>query len=381
MSMAYDRETDVRDASDSPLIVGLIVSCIVHFLLFVLVPAWTPNLGVDIYSLDEGGIIQLEALRPSTGVGEKPSTSGLPSGRPETVVNPGKPGTESLGQEKSQNQVVQVEQGPAEPESGPKGTVQIAEVKPQAGPVKVQDSDRPASKPVEAGQVEVKQAEPKPAAAHSSESKASGTDKAGVTGVLTSQAGTVEVKAQSQPGSSPASASEPPAVKPPAETPREASNENAPASAPKASEASGAGASTGVSGSEGGKESVATATGGGSSPVAGDTPQQGMSGMSMVLSTHKPSYPKNAQNARAKGQVKVLIRVSPDGAPVSVTVVESTGDTSFGFDSYVVKTIEKGWRFKSASSEYEFELTFKFDLDAATPVKIEDGDVRFITQR
>lgn len=404
MSRAYDRETDVRDASDKPLIVGFIVSLLVHLLVLMLVPAWTPNLGMDVYSLDEGGIIQLEALRPSTGVGEELSTSGLPSGRPGMAESPDKPAGEGLSQEKSQAHAVQVQEKPsgpkAEPEAEPedelKETVQMAEIKPQPEHVKVQDSARPAAKPVEEKPVEVKpteakqvapKSESKPAAAPSPEPKAYGTDKSGVSGVLTSQAGTVAVKTQPQSGLSSTGAPELPAAKPSSEAAKEASiaaasdgaeEEGAPAAAPKVSGVSGAGPSSGTGAGAVG----ASGTGGvGSSPVAGDAPQQGVSGMSMVLSAHKPAYPKNAQNARAKGQVRVLIRVSPDGNPVSVTVVESSGDTGFGFDMYVVKTIEKGWRFKTASSEYELELTFRFDLDAKEPVKIEGGDVRFITQR
>lgn len=366
MSKAFGREMDVRDASDRPLIVGFIISLFVHLLVLMLVPAWTPKMGMDVYSLDQGGIVQLEALRPSTGIGEEPSTSGLPSGRPETAVNPGKRGDEGSGQDRAEDQAVQVEERPA---SRP------AEVKP-AEP-----------KPAAARPVAPKLA-PKAAAAPSPEPKASGTDKAGVSGVLTSQAGTVAVRTQPQSESSSKTAPEPSAAKPPSEASDAAGSEGGQEASEKTSQVPQAAASSGTapgaagdSGPGGGKESAKQGAGGGSSPVAGDAPQQGMSGMSMVISAHKPSYPKNAQNARAKGEVKVLIRVSPSGTPMSVTVVESSGDPRFGFDTYVVRTIEKGWRFATTDSEYEFELTFRFDLDAKEPVTVEDGDVRFISGR
>jgi TonB family protein len=86
----------------------------------------------------------------------------------------------------------------------------------------------------------------------------------------------------------------------------------------------------------------------------------------MVARKRIPVYPKNAANQNVEGTVKLRVDVSSKGHIKGVRILKSSGNGNL--DGVAKLTVERGWNFHVAITDYTVFLTVNFK---AEDVKVE----------
>ncbi|MCK8817702.1 energy transducer TonB [Natroniella sulfidigena] len=92
-----------------------------------------------------------------------------------------------------------------------------------------------------------------------------------------------------------------------------------------------------------------------------------------------PSYPKDAANLAQEGTVRLLVTVKSDGEIKEVELLESAENSQF--NNVAELTVERGWQFKPAESDYQIELLVDFKYtDQQSDVELEFIDLFFVEE-
>ncbi|WP_408956074.1 energy transducer TonB [Natroniella sp. ANB-PHB2] len=92
-----------------------------------------------------------------------------------------------------------------------------------------------------------------------------------------------------------------------------------------------------------------------------------------------PSYPKDAANLAQEGTVRLLVTVKSNGEVKDVEILESAENSQF--NNVAELTVERGWQFKQAESDYQIELNVDFNyIDQQSNVELEFIDLFFVEE-
>lgn len=97
-------------------------------------------------------------------------------------------------------------------------------------------------------------------------------------------------------------------------------------------------------------------------------------GMGMVIGFgQKPTYPKNALNEGAEGEVLVRVLIKKDGSIGNTQLLKKSGDSRL--DDAAVKSLKREWVFKPSTEDYFIDINFIF-VDYDTDYKLLNSATR-----
>lgn len=97
-------------------------------------------------------------------------------------------------------------------------------------------------------------------------------------------------------------------------------------------------------------------------------------GMGMVIGFgQKPTYPKNALNEGAEGEVLVRVLIKKDGSIGNTELLKRSGDSRL--DEAAVKSLKREWVFKPNTEDYFIDIKFEF-IDYDTDYKLLNSATR-----
>lgn len=299
----------------------ILISVVLHAILFFAIPDLSSLLQVDAPGLAGGGVIQVMHVETSVNPRPSPVTDRLSQTAVPRVTEP-RPQAEKPPQEKA-----------------------IAQ--PQVPKVSEPQVEQP--KPAEV----IQEADPEPAALEVPETP----DEAGRGELLTSPDGpevVVEVEARE-------------AITPPVE------GRPDPEPKPASQQASGTGPAT-----EGASdESGVTESGKGTAETAPPAPPPPASGRELHGGGGIPTYPKNAEHDGVEGVVFVTIEVSASGVLKNVALEKSSGDQRLDFQA--VRYIEGVWTFANQPYDYRMQVAVVFSREDNRFVSnVEYGEVSWL---
>ncbi|MCK8827950.1 energy transducer TonB [Natroniella acetigena] len=92
-----------------------------------------------------------------------------------------------------------------------------------------------------------------------------------------------------------------------------------------------------------------------------------------------PSYPKDAANLAQEGTVRLLVTIKSNGEVKDVEILDSAENSQF--NNVAELTVERGWIFKPAESDYQIELVVDFKYtDQQSNVELEFIDLFFVEE-
>lgn len=299
----------------------ILISIVLHAILFFVIPDIDSLLPVDAPGLAGGGVIQV--MHVETSVNPRPS-----------------PVTDRL----SQTTVPRVTEPRPQAEEPPQPQAIAQPVVPEVAAPQVEQP-----KPAEP----IQEVEPEPATPEVPEVP----DDAGRGELLTSPDGP-EVVVEGEPRE---------AVQPPVEARPE------PEPRPASQQASGTG--TGTEGAN--DEAGVTESGAGTAVTAPPAPPPPASGRELHGGGGVPTYPKNAEHDGVEGVVFVSIEVSASGVLQKVALEKSSGDERLDFQA--VRYIEGVWTFASQPYDYGMQVAVVFSREDNRFVSnVEYGEVRWL---
>jgi len=329
---------------DAPLNRFILISIILHAILFFALPDLGSLLEVDAPGLAGGGVVQVMHVETSVNPRQSPVTDPLSQSTVPRVTEPrpqiDEPPQEQATAEPEEAQVpeAQVEQAsPVEPD--PEPVTEVEPVEPEVPEMAEEVPEVP----------EVPEAPEVPEVPEVPENVEQGE-------LLTSPEGP-EVVVETEPR-------EP--VQPPAQTRPEPQE--------RPSDQSGSG-----TGTEGASDESGTAQSGtGTAETAPPAPPPPASGRDLH-GGGAPLYPKNAEHDQVEGIVFLAIDVSAAGVLQEVTLERGSGDERLDFQA--VSHIQNRWFFESQPYDYRMEVAVVFakegDSNRIVP-RLEYGEVSWL---
>ncbi len=299
----------------------ILISVVLHAILFFAIPNIESLLQVDAPGLAGGGVIQVMHVETSVNPRPSPVTNRLSQTTVPRVTEP-----RPQAEQPPQQQAIAQPQVPAIPEP------QVEQPKPAE---------------------QIQEVEPEPAAPEVPEVP----DEPGRGELLTSPDGPeVVVEAETREE-----------VQPPVEAPPE------PEPRPASQHASGTG-----TGTEGASDELGvTESGEGTAETAPPAPPPPASGRELHGGGGIPTYPKNAEHDGVEGVVFVSIEVSATGVLQKVALDKSSGDERLDFQA--VRYIEGVWTFASQSYDYRMQVAVVFSREDNRFVSnVEYGEVSWL---
>ena len=310
----------------------VLISVVLHALLFFTLPNLGSRLEVDVPGMAGGGVIQIMHVERSVNPRPSPTTDPLSQGTVPRVTEP-KP----LPDQPAQEDAVAQPQRPEEAEP-------LVE---RASPETPEPEPTPDPEPTVP---EEEQPTPEPPREEVLEEEGAGE-------LISSEAGP-EVAAEPQ-------ARE--AIDPPAE-PRPEPEEEKPVS----QNVSGSGTGTGGSDDEPGTAQSGTGT----AETAPPPPPPPASGRGLH-GGGVPTYPKNAEHDGVEGVVVLVIEVSADGQLLNVILERSSGDQRL--DTQALRYVQGMWTFASQPHDYSMDVAVVFSKEDNRFVSsVEYGEVRWL---
>lgn len=308
----------------------LLISVVLHAILFFTLPDLASRLEVDVPGMAGGGVIQIMHVERSTNPRPSPVTDPLSQGTVPRVTDP-----RPLPDQPAQEEAVAQPQAPAVEEP-------LVE---RASPDQPEPEYTPDSEPT-APQEELPSPEP-PREAVMEE---------GAGELISSEQGP-EVTAE------PLAREE---IEPPVE-PRPEPEER-----PASQNVSGSGTGTGGSDDEPGQAQSGTGT----AQTAPPPPPPPASGRGLH-GGGIPTYPKNAEHDGVEGVVFLVIEVSADGQLLNVILERSSGDSRL--DTQALRYVQGMWTFDSLPYDYSMEVAVVFSKEDNRFVSsVEYGEVRWL---
>ena len=308
----------------------VLISVILHAILFFTLPNLTPSLDVDMPGMAGGGVIQIMHVERSVNPRPSPVTDPLSQGTVPRVTDP-RPTVEPPQQEAVSQPKPAVVEEPLVERASP----DVPEPQPTPNPEPTTPQDQPTPEPPREKVLE----------------------QEGAGELIGSERGP-EVSAEPIARES---------VEPPVE-PRPEPEEERPAAQNVSGTGTGTGGSDDVPGtSQSGTGTAQTAPPAPPPPASG----RGLHGGGI------PTYPKNAEHDGVEGVVFLVIEVSAEGQLLNVVLERSSGDSRL--DTQALRYVQGMWTFASQPYDYAMDVAVVFSKEDNRFVSnVEYGEVRWL---
>lgn len=319
----------------------VLVSLILHAILFITYPQWSSILVSDNAGIERGGVIQVMNIESSptrqlSPVTDRQSRAEVPRVT-EPRPTPEPPEREAVAQVAPEIEEPALPRPAPRPEPEPEPRVQDRAVVPaEPSPPQPEVQPEPEPEPVPEEQVTPEPDTP-PAPSE----------------ILTSDRGT-EIALEEQTPVAPEETA--PAQERPETEPRETEDDRAEAGTTDNDQGPSGSGDSAVGGDQ--DNAGAQDSGSGEEEIAPPPPPPPPSGRSVHLGGGSPVYPKDAEDEGVEGTVGLEVVVAADGTILKVDVISSSGDQRL--DRQARRTIEQLWQFQGAELDYVLLLDVEF---------------------